>query len=91
MSMSIIPPPIDITNFHPRQVALTAIVGGFAFVMALSWNNFIQSVINKHISQGDTVKAQAIYAISVTVFCIVALYVIIKLHLFVANKRFSFL
>jgi len=60
-----------------QQVAVNLIVsfivGAFTFAAALAWNNMIQTVIKKHISDENSVKASIIYTLTVTTLAVVVI------------------
>lgn len=52
----------------------------FGFVAALAWNNAIQSLIDRYISEGSGLRSKFYYAVIVTVIAVVITYYLGRLN-----------
>lgn len=65
------------STYAPAPLVLASIIGAFTLIMSLAWNNLVQTTINDYVDEGNTIWAQLIYAIVVTIISILAIVVIV--------------
>ena len=64
----------------PEKFTVILLLSSLAFVVALSWNNLIQAIINKYAKQGKTLKGSIYYTLTVTGLMIGAVFVIVRYY-----------
>ncbi len=63
-----------------KTLLLTTITASFSFILGLAWNNLVQYSIDKYVKKGtNTLKAQIIYTIIVTLMVIIGIYIVSRL------------
>ena len=60
----------------PRIFVTSMIITSFSTVAALAWNTTIRDMIDQYIDQGTSIRANLVYALSVTLISIIAIYFI---------------
>jgi len=64
----------------PTKFAVVLLLSSLAFVVALSWNNLIQKVINKYTKQGKSLKGNIYYTIIVTGLMLGVVYIVARYY-----------
>jgi len=77
----------DLYFFEMRRSLSTAILAAFAFLMALSWREYIDSLIDSLFSI-DTAQGDLISALAVTFFSVIGIILVTK-FLQVEDKKFG--
>lgn len=64
----------------PTKFAVVLLLSSLAFVVALSWNNLIQKVINKYTKQEKSLKGNIYYTIIVTGLLLGVVYLVAEYY-----------
>lgn len=64
----------ELESSTPLSITVLLLISALTFVTALSWNNLVESAIDKYVEDQNTVKGHLIYATITTVLLFSAVY-----------------
>lgn len=66
------------TIMTPKVLVITTIIGSLTYILSLAYNSLIQTTIDKYVHENNTIKAQFIYALIVTLIAAITVYYLSK-------------